>query len=367
MVKPVIFINKGLDVLSSILRKLNPEKIFIVASKTAYASVSDDIQVLVKGINVYIFNDFSENPDFFDVSKGISIYNKYSPDMILAVGGGSAIDIAKSIKILAVQNNNIEKIIKGEEKIFYESSIPLVVMPTTAGTGSEATHFSVIYLNKKKYSLQHKSMLPNYVILDHYLVRTMPKYLAACTVFDALSQAVESHWSKYATKESKKYSGNAIRLILSNLPVSIVNPNNKNRKEIVKAAYLSGCSINITKTTAPHAISYSLTSYFGIPHGHAVASLLGQAAVVSYDICTDKQKFIFHEIFEMFNCTNSINFCLKWRDLMLMCGLETRLGKLGVSNTDVMCLVNNINIDRMKGHPVILNENQVKVIVEESL
>ena len=69
----------------------------------------------------------------------------------------------------------------------------------------------------------------------------------------------------------------------------------------------------------------------------------------------------------MFNCTNSINFCLKWRDLMLMSGLETRLGKLGVSNTDVMCLVNNINIDRMKGHPVILNENQVKVIVEESL
>lgn len=367
MIKPIVYINEGLDVLSAILKEVNPDKVFIVAGKKSFESVSDDLEILLKGREKYIFNDFSENPDFNDISKGISIYQNYFPDLILAVGGGTAIDIAKSINILAVQKNSIEKIIKGDEDIHCESSIPLVVMPTTAGTGSEATHFSVIYIDTKKYSLQHKSMLPDYVILDHYLVRTMPKYVAACTAFDALSQAIESYWSKFATKESKEYSSNAIRLILSNLEASIIQPNAENRKEIVKAAYLSGCAINITKTTAPHAISYSLTSHFGIPHGHAVASLLGQTAVVSYDICTDKQKAIFHEIFEMFNCATSMKFCKKWRGLMLMCGLETKLGKLGVSNKDVISIVNSINIERMKGHPVTLGQNLIKIIVEKSL
>lgn len=367
MIKPVVYINKGLDVLSVILKEVNPKKIFIVSGKKSFSSVSDGIEIFLRNKKKYIFNDFCENPNISDIYKGISLYNDYMPDLILAVGGGTAIDIAKSINILAVQKKNIESIIKGDEDICCESSTPLVVMPTTAGTGSEATNFSVVYIGKRKYSLQHKSMLPNYVILDPYLVRTMPEYVAACTAFDALSQAIESYWSKNATEESKRFSSEAIRLILPNLTASIIKPTVEIRKDIVKAAYLSGCGINITKTTAPHAISYSLTSYFGIPHGHAVASLLGQTTVVSYLRSTEKQKKIFEDIFSMFDCDTHFEFCEKWWELMLLCGLEPKLGEMGVRDKDVATIINGVNVERMTGHPVLLDKYSIKEIIEKSL
>ena len=101
------------------------------------------------------------------------------------VGGGSSIDVAKSINILAHQTSTINDIVKGKVQIEAKKRLPLIAMPTTAGTGSETTHFSVIYIDHVKYSLAHPYILPDYAIADVCLVKNMPKYLSASTGFDA--------------------------------------------------------------------------------------------------------------------------------------------------------------------------------------
>ena len=288
-------------------------------------------------------------------------FNKFGPDLILAIGGGTVIDVAKSIRGLAKQKNEIKEIVTGSKDIKFKSSVPLVVMPTTAGTGAEATHFSVVYIGKEKYSLASEYMLPDFVILDPLLVASMPKYVAACTAFDALTQAVESLWSINATHESKKYAKEAIEVILPNMVESINSPSLVTKGNMVKAAYLSGRSINITKTTAPHAISYSLTSYFGVAHGHAVAALLAPTALITYELCSDEKKKIINDIFKLFSCCGATEFHNKWLSLMDLCGLSTRLNSY---NIDASVIVDGVNAERMKNHPVKLSVKDIDVIVE---
>ena len=361
MSKSIVYINEGLDILSLILERVKSKKVFIVTGKNSFQSVKKAIEIQLVGKSVFIFNDFSKNPQINDIQKGILAFKEFSPDLVLAIGGGTAIDVAKSIKILVEQKDSLEDYILGNKGIVYKSFKPLVVMPTTAGTGSEATHFSVVYIDKKKYSLASLYMLPDFVILDPLLVISMPKYVAACTAFDALTQAIESFWSVNATYESKKYAREAIELILPNMVDSINSPSLVTKSKMVKAAYLSGCSINITKTTAPHAMSYSFTSHFGVAHGHAVAALLAPTALITYELCNDEQKSIINDIFKLFNCYGADEFFNKWLSLMNLCGLSSQLNDY---NVDAKVIVKEVNVERMKNHPVKLSAKDIDVIVE---
>jgi alcohol dehydrogenase len=356
-----VFINEGLEVLTSILENVKAEKIFLVTGKKSYQSVKKKIELQLKNKDVFIFNDFDKNPQINDLRKGVIAYNKYAPDLVIAIGGGTAIDVAKSIKILAVQKDDLEDIITGNKSINFKSLVPLVVMPTTAGTGSEATHFSVVYIGNKKYSLANVSMLPDYAVLDPRLVISMPKYVAACTAFDALTQAVESYWSRNATINSKRHAAEAINLILPNIVESINEPSLINKKKMINAAYLSGCSINITKTTAPHALSYSLTSIFNVAHGHAVASLLAPTALITYELSDSEQKQTMIDIFKLFGCNDILEFQAKWLLLMKLCDLDSKLTKYHI---ETKVVVSGVNIERMKNHPVELSLENIECIVE---
>ena len=151
-------------------------------------------------------------------------------------------------------------------------SIPLWAIPTTAGTGAEATHFAVVYKNGVKHSIEADDILPDVAILYPPFTYSNNAYLTACTGFDALAQAIEAYWNPKATDESKQYSILAINMIYKQLPECIAHPEQmKLRDELLQGAYWAGRAINITKTTAPHAFSYEFTSKYGYPHGHAVA------------------------------------------------------------------------------------------------
>ena len=152
-----------------------------------------------------------------------------------------------------------------------QSYIPLYVLPTTAGSGSEATHFAVCYCDGKKYSVSASSMLPDRVFVDYRLTLNNPSYLTACSGLDALCHSIESFWAVKATAKSKLYAKKALNLLLPNLYKCIHNPDADVRSKIAEAAYFSGKAIDISTTTAPHAFSYKITSLLGIPHGHAVA------------------------------------------------------------------------------------------------
>lgn len=216
------------------------------------------------------FTEFGSNPLYEDMCKGVDLFNQNDCDAIIAVGGGSAIDVAKCIKLFCRMDKGINYL--QQEKM--DTNVPLVAIPATAGTGSESTQHAVIYFDGEKQSISHSSLVPDYVFLVPGLLKGLPVYQKKCTMLDALCQAIESWWSVNSTNESKEYSRNAIGGIKENWEEYIFENTDASAEKIMEAANYAGRAINITATTAAHAMSYKVTSLYGFPHGHAVAICL---------------------------------------------------------------------------------------------
>ena len=204
------------------------------------------------------FSDFSANPKYEEAVVGAKLCSDLRPNVIIAIGGGSVIDTAKLMRYYA------------------KLSIPLVAIPTTAGTGAESTKFAVCYINGSKQSIESPEMLPNVAVLMPELTLSGSKYLSATCAFDAFAQAVEAYWNKSATDESDAFAKEAIVMLYLGLTQYIeshgtcIDQGNW-REMMMGGANMAGQAINLTRTTAPHAMSYILTSKYGYSHGHAVA------------------------------------------------------------------------------------------------
>lgn len=250
------------DRLTDILRQVEAERILLVRGRKSFescgaASVLDEVQKN-SGIECLEFLDFSVNPKIEDVRKGLDYCKEKNVDAILAIGGGSAIDTAKLIKFYMSTD--------------YGNTIPLVAVPTTAGTGAEATHFSVCYIDGEKQSIADPLILPNYAVIYPPFTYRNDAYLTACTGFDAVAQAIESYWSVRSSEESREFSIKALGLLWKQLPALMNNLSNEElRQAVAEGAYYAGRAINITTTTAAHAFSYKFTQLYSYPHGHAVA------------------------------------------------------------------------------------------------
>ncbi len=358
-----IFLNQGFSKLSSILKELKIKNVFIVCGNNSFLSVNLSIENQLKNYRTHYFHIEKNSSTINNLYEGIRRFNSSNPDIIIAIGGGSVIDMAKLIKTLSGEKNKIENIIQKKINFQFESKIPFIVMPTTAGSGSESTSFSVIFHEKIKYSLFSPEMLPNFVILDFELVKAMPNNIAYSSLFDALSQAIEAYWSKFANQLSDEYALRSIKIILESFDDYVFSRNDENLTKIIQASNLSGQAINITKTTAPHALSYALTSYFGIPHGNAVAILLPETFRVSFQkmIKLDKQKCM--NILSLFQCESIVCFCEKWSSFMKDCNLCTKARHFGVTNSDIDFIVNKVNLERLKGHPIKLEQIDLREIV----
>ena len=175
-------------------------------------------------------------------------------DGFIAVGGGTTIDTTKLLNLAIVSRQPVKTLLT--EKTAPETLKPCLAIPTTAGTGAEATRFAVCYDGETKYSIDFKVIRPTDVVLIPEFTATLPAYQKASTNFDAYAQAVESLWAKGATDESKAYATKALKLM--------------NEENWPEASYWAGRAIDISRTTAAHAFSYYLTAHYGIPHGHAV-------------------------------------------------------------------------------------------------
>ncbi len=359
--------------LKEILERENPSKIFLVRGKQAYVSsgVQKKLEPFLFDYEVVHFSDFSVNPRIEDVEKGIELYKKEKCDFVIAVGGGSVIDMAKSINVLSVQPEEPPKYILKELPIEMKGN-PLIAIPTTSGTGTEATQFAVVYIGKKKYSLAHKEiLLPSYVILDPSLTSSLPAKVTASTAMDALAQAIEAHWSVHSTRESKIFSRGAISLILDNVHAAVNSPTEEARIAMMKGSNLAGKAINIAKTTACHAVSYPITSYFNIPHGHAVALTLGEMFVFNAQIvedqCSDKRgvgyvKDTMYELIQLFKVETAQEVRIRIEQLMDSIQLERNLSKLHITTEDHFNLIiqNGFNPERVKNNPRLLTEQNLR-------
>lgn len=361
------FFGSSVKALEAILKDKKPGKIFLVADKDAYekSGARALFSPLLKGFTVAEFSEFQENPKIEDVKNGVEAFRSFDPDLVLAVGGGSALDMAKSVNVLASQEgNSLDYVLKRKE--IAKKGKPLVAIPTTAGTGAEATHFAVVYVEGVKHSLVHPYVEPTHNIVDPELTLSLPSRVTASTGMDALAQAIESFWSNKSTEESKEYAKEAISLILPNFVVAVNAPTLQARIAMSRGAHLAGKAINLSFTTACHAISYSLTEHYGIPHGHAVGFTL--PALIMYNAPAIREDTL-SELLSLFNAQSAFQAAERVTSLMKEIGLETKLNQLGIFDDEQIenFIMEEVNLERLENNPRIVAREALRDIVRSIL
>lgn len=312
------------------------------------------------------FSDFGPNPLYEDVCKGVELFNREGCDAVLAVGGGSAIDVGKCIKLYCRMDHTKNYL----EQDCFDSGIPLIALPTTAGTGSESTRFAVIYYKEEKQSIKHESILPDYVVLEPSVLKNLPVYQKKCTMLDALCQGIESWWSVNSTGESRRFSQTAVQMIAGSYKAYLNDNSDSAAETIMLAANYAGRAINITQTTAAHAMSYKLTSLYGLPHGHAVAVCLPEVweYMTSHsEACIDERgaehlKKVFSEIAETLDCEDTESAIRWFRELLD----ELEIGRplSGDREKELNLLAASVNPVRLKNNPVALSGDILRKMYE---
>ena len=265
----VIKSNNWLFDLKNKIIDLNISKPIIVTSSGNFKRLKLENHFNIKSI--YRYN--GSNPTFNDSEKIIEFCEGKEFNGVIAIGGGSPMDLAKlAMAYLSIGESNIKKLI--EYKDNYPLTIPSIFIPTTHGTGSEVTMWGTIWnmTEKKKYSISHPSLYPDIAILDGHLTLKLPIDISIITVLDALSHSFEAIWNKNANDVSTSYAIDAIVIILNNIEKLKSNPSNLDvRNNLLIASSYAGLAFSNTKTAAAHSISYPLTMYYGIPHGVAAS------------------------------------------------------------------------------------------------
>lgn len=355
--------------LQCLLKELNKKRIFLVTGKNSFKASGAQaiIEKNLSNHDVTHFQDFQQNPDWKDVQKGIMYFNHSKPELILAVGGGSVIDMAKLINYY--YNCDLNLINENNTNNPNFKPLPYICMPTTAGSGSEATHFAVMYINNKKFSIAHQKLIPNYAIIDPILHYSQTPYQKAVSGVDALAHAIESFWNIQSTEESRLYSEIALDLIWHNLPKAVHENDEIAHLKLAVGSYLAGKAINIAKTTAPHALSYMITKLYNIPHGHAVTLTLPQFFLFNLSDNKLKENKVHiidpKQIYDILGCKNINEGKIKLEKLFANIGLECKLSKLGALNKeDILIIVNSVNDERMKNNPYSFENEQLLEIIE---
>lgn len=348
--------------VGGILDDCAAERVLFVVDEAAYqASGADEVlEPSLASRHVERFTGFELNPKLHDVERGVRQCRALQPNVVLALGGGTALDLAKLIGTLAAQDDNARDVITGQGTI--QSRGPaLIAVPTTAGTGSEATHFAVAYVESVKYSVAHPSLLPAYAIVDPRLTGSLPPGITVATGLDAFCQAIESIWAVGATDESIAWATSAAELAFVHLPQAVNSPTMESRLGMCLAAHQSGQAINISKTTAPHALSYAITTQYAVPHGIAVAMtlapMLAYNSGVTADDCTDPRgpqhvRDRIAMIVNLLQADSVSDTCQKIRDLIAATGSPGSLADIGVTNDDAIAdLASQVNTTRLSNNP----------------
>ena len=362
--------------LNSFFQGYSFKRVFLVAGKSfSKLPIGKEIEEIFSdlGISSYHFSAFQANPRLEEVEAGIDAYSAFQGDSILAVGGGSALDTAKCIKLFA----GLSKEQSYLEQEFRENDIPLLVHPTTAGTGSESTPFAVIYKGGEKCSVEHESIYPKYRIEDARSLRSLPLYQKKVTLLDALSHAMEAIWSKYSNEDSRAYGQKAISLILTNYKAylsvenkndakvqgkasSAEDPSQSVLESIAEAANLAGKAIAVTRTTAGHALSYKLGSIYQLPHGLATAMV--NRALYPF-MCREKSRMIHPEnllfLAKCFSAETEEEGAKRYLEILE--DLEI-IPTLSVKAGDLENLVAAVNPERLSNHPIALREEDIRLL-----
>ncbi len=222
------------------------------------------------------FNNVRENPTIEQVDEAKDLILKRNLNVVVAVGGGSAMDLAKAASIAAKQRRSVKELL-GNPEVNVMDAYPIICSPTTSGSGSEATKYAVISDDERKIkmALSTESIYPTVSIVDPQLTYTMPQNTIANTGFDALSHAIEAFTSKSTSPVTDAYCREALKLISENLSDSYSTQNSEAMDNMSLAAMLAGLALNVGRAALPHAMEHALSAYNpNLPHGLGLAMVM---------------------------------------------------------------------------------------------
>jgi alcohol dehydrogenase len=251
-------------------------RVFLVTGHRSFSWFEDRgfIDKLTSIAEVTRWSEARPNPEFLNLKEGLEEVAIANPDIIVGVGGGSVLDMAKLLAVLHHRDlAEVDAVTSGTLDLSTRE-VHLALVPTTAGSGAEATHFSVLYRDTVKFSIAGSGLLPDHIVLDPSVVTSGDRMQLAASGLDALCQCVESIWARGATEQSRKHAVEGLQLVAQSL-IAFVQGDESLAGDLQWGSHLGGHAINTSKTTASHALSYFLTMRFGVPHGIAVASTLG--------------------------------------------------------------------------------------------
>jgi phosphonate metabolism-associated iron-containing alcohol dehydrogenase len=329
----------GRNSLKDIDIYINHRKALLVTSQGfVERGLVDEIVTYTNNI-VGVISSIKSHPEFVDIEEIYSQAYQNQFELIIAIGGGSVMDVAKFISVhntnkdyQFVEDLTKEKILKKDYKI-----IPIISIPTTAGTGSEVTPYSTIWnvQEKQKYSLNLPDLFSEVAIYDPVLTLTVPKDITIQTGLDALSHSLESIWNKNASPVTINYAVKSAKLIVNNL-VNLANDldNLDLRDDMMMACMYAGLAFSNTQTAIAHAISYYVTANKGIPHGLACSFTLPTLI----DNIVGKYDFIDDALIEIFGELSSNRL----RDLLKELNISTEFESYDIDEKELDILKNSL-------------------------
>ena len=350
---PVKFMEYDIEEFKKRLNDFDNEKILFIGSKRLINTFDIDVS------KFDIIDESISNPDINLVENVLSQITK--PDLIIAAGGGSPIDLAKAISALyEYRDENITELIKNKAYLDNKNSIPLIAVPTTAGTGSECTKWATIwdFDNLKKYSVDADYLYPKESWLVAQLTGTMNRNMTLSTGLDALSHAMESYWSNPSNAFTRVLARDSIRIIQKYLPLVLDDLDNMEyRKQMLMASFFAGLAFSNTRTTASHSISYPLTMKYGINHGFAVSITLFEVLKRNWEYIPEKELFL-----QSWNA-ESLDDILKW--FSDISNDEINLRSFGIEKEDIKEIIKLATTSgRMDNNPIVFDEDEIKDILE---
>lgn len=282
----------AIDNITSILKNDQVKRVAMFTDKGIQATglfALPEAAVKAAGADYYVLDEIPPEPSYAAVQNIVDQFKASGADMIVACGGGSVMDAAKLASVLVTDEYGVKELL--DEPGRARKCVPIILIPTTAGTGAEVTPNAIVAVPEKelKVGIVNENMIADYVILDARMIKNLPRPIAAATGVDALAHCIECFTSNKANPFSDLYALEGLDLILNNIEKACDDPEamaEKNRMQI--ASYYGGLAITASGTTAVHALSYPLGGKYHIAHGVSNAILLAPVMRFNAPVCQDR-------------------------------------------------------------------------------
>ena len=358
--------DNAMDNITDILKAQGTKKVAMFTDKGIRAAglfALPEEAVKAAGADYYVLDDLPAEPSYMAVQKLVDTFKESGADMIVACGGGSVMDAAKLASVLVTDEYGVKELLDDPGRA--KKCVPVIMIPTTAGTGAEVTPNAIVAVPEKelKVGIVNPNMIPDHVILDARMIKNLPRKIAAATGVDALAHCIECFTSAKANPFSDLYALEGLDLILNNIEKACDDPDamtEKNRMQI--AAYYGGLAITASGTTAVHALSYPLGGKYHIAHGVSNAILLApvmrfnepacrERLAAAYDRCCHEEK----------TCRTaeekSAWIILRLEEIVKHLDIPTSLKEFGVSEEDLEQLVESgMQVQRL----LVINPRKVE-------